>query len=80
MPTTALPLKRVTILDADWHESNCTFKLCQMVPWRGENKRNIGYLQAIRLGATTILDLEADSFLEEGDGPENLDEGLVEVI
>ena len=80
MPPTPLPLKRVTILDAGWHESNCTFKLCQMVPWRGENKRNIGYLHAIRLGATTILDLEPGSFLEEGDGPERLDEGLVEVI
>ena len=80
MPPTPPPLKRVTILDAGWHESNCTFKLCQKVPWRGENKRNIGYLHAIRLGATIILDLEPGSFLEEGDGPEKLDEGLVEVI
>ena len=73
------PLKRVTILDSSWHDSNCTFQLCRTIPWHGENKRTLGYLFAIQLGATMILDLEPGSFLEVGSGPEKLDEGRVEV-
>ena len=73
------PLKRVTILDSSWHNSNCTFHLCRLIPWHGEKKRTLGYLFAIQLGATMILDLEPGSFLEVGSGPEKLDEGRVEV-
>ena len=73
------PLKRVTILDSSWHDSNCTFQLCRTIPWHGEKKRTLGYLFAIQLGATMILDLEPGSFLEVGSGPEKLDEGRVEV-
>ena len=50
-----------------------------MLPWQGENKRTLGYLFVIQLGASIVLDLEPGSFLEVGAGPEKLDEGGVEV-
>ena len=73
------PPPRTRVLDPSWHHS-CPMALCKLLPWEGEARRSLGYLAAIQMGAKTVLDLEAASWLDEALAPEQLDQGLVEVI
>ena len=78
-PPASPPPPRTRVLDPSWHHS-CPLALCKLLPWEREARRSLGYLVAIQLGAKTVLDLEVASWLDEALPPEQLEQGLVEVI